>query len=250
MKIQNLLPTISYFGYEAHGIYLNPQEISRELPVALASNDWLRADVQASRVRLLCDAHDRSVMKALGIELPNADKAQEVLKTAVKPAPAVRLQPEATVNVMRVELEAYVNGMATLNDKVKYLEDLILKGRPQARGLAEALLAPLKALQINDPTHIDKPEAPIDQEPQEPQADIKSGEPMINIGAPLIAGDRDLVPRVPQAPRSKALANMSKLEMLSYATSIGCAANPMTAHKDLKTMVTAKETELGYEAKK
>lgn len=248
MKIQNLLPTRSYFGYEAHGIYLNPQEISREVPVALASNEWLRADVQASRIRLMCDAQDRSVLRALGIELPSTDKAQEALKTAVKPAPAVRLQPEATVNVMRVELEAYVNGMATLNDKVKYLEDLILKGKPQARGLAESLLAPLKALQINDPTHIDKPEAPINQEPQAPVEDVKATEPMINIGTPLIAGGQDLA--APRAPRSKALANMSKLEMLSYATTIGCAANPMTPHKDLKTMVIAKETELGFEAKK
>ena len=47
MKVQNLMKDTAYFGYEAHGFYLKTNEVSREMPPALAGNAYLRADAEA-----------------------------------------------------------------------------------------------------------------------------------------------------------------------------------------------------------
>ena len=250
MKIQNLSQNTCYFGYEANGFYLKTNEVSREMPAALAANTYLKQDVQKGNIRLLCDATDNNNLRAMGIALPTAGKpaAPTIVKTAIV--------PKQTVNLMLVELQNYLNGMHSLTEKVKYLEDLIAKGKPQAKGIAEDLLAPLKAQLVNDVTSHPKLEEPSKQVAEAPQPEIKSQEPMINIGIKDEQAE-DLRETEPapdkagkQVTRTKALAQMSKLELLSYGTTIGCDINPMTAHKDLKEKVAAKEKELGYELKK
>lgn len=248
MKIQNLTSTTSYFGYEAHGFYLNPNEVSREMPAAMAANTYLRQDVEQGRVRLLCDATDRANLKSMELELPNADKPAAEAPRASKMA----VVPKDTVNLMKVELQTYLNGMGSLPEKVKYLEDLIEKGKPQAKGIAEQLLAPLKAQLVTDVTSHVKEEEPSKQKLVVPVDEIKNNEPQINIGHkedPVIEGTTG-APGVKEVTRTKAIAQMSKLELLSYGTTLGCDINPMTAHKDLKEKVAAKEKELGFECKK
>ena len=257
MKIQNLSKNTTYFGYEANGFTLETNEVSREMPAALVANTYLRQDVDSGMIRLLTDARDNNILRSMGIEIP----------TGVKPAPApetkMAVVPRETVNLMKVELEAYLNGMRSLPEKVKYLEELITKGKPQAKGVAEALLEPLKAQLVNDVTSHPKEMEPSKQKTEETKPEVKSQEPMMNMGdkptgvdggseTKATSGDEGVpgTDGVKKAARSKALAQMSKLELLSYGTTIGCDINPMTSHKDLKEKVAAKEKELGLEFKK
>lgn len=249
MKIQNLTADTRYFGYEAHGFSLKANEVSREMPAVLAANNYLRQDVAKGIIRLLCDAQDNSNLRAMGLTLPTSEKPTPaaIAKTAVV--------PKETVNLMKVELQSYINGMRSLPEKVKYLEDLIAKGKPQAKGIAEQILEPLKAQLVNDVTNHPKGEEPSKQKVEEPKAEIKAQEPMMNIGKKEDAGIEGQSgpvgePGVKRVTRTKALAQMNKLELLSYGTTLGCDITPMTPHKDLKEKVVAKEKELGFEAKK
>jgi hypothetical protein len=260
MKIQNLTAQTSYFGYEAHGFYLEPNGVSREMPPAMAGNTYLRADAEAGRIRILCDAVDKNNLKAMGIDLPTSEKP---IPAQVPEARVTAVVPKDTVDMMKVELSNFVASLRTLPEKVKYLEEMILKGKPQAKGLAEEMLKPLKAQLVNDVTSQPKPDKPADQKPAAPAREVKATEPQMNIGntaTGVDGGPEDGLSGSEGAvgepgsdnmpPRTKALANMSKLEMLAYATTIGCSVNPTTSHKDLKETVMAQEKAKGYAFKK
>ena len=242
MKIQSLMKDTSYFGYEAHGFYLKPNEISKEMPPVMAANTYLKSDVEAGRVRLLCDATDRSNLKALNIALPTFDKA------AVVPPPVVQKAalPRITVDIMKQEIDNMVGSMKTTADKIKYLEETLLKGKPQIRGLVAETLAKLKTMQSTDLTSHPKRPKPSEEVAEEKPAEIKATEPMINLGKKKVepVDEPDAEPAMPV--RTKALAQMSKLELLTYGIKLGCRdIDPMTAHKDLKSRIADKEQELG-----
>lgn len=264
MKIKNLQTVAVYMGYEVHGFYLQPGEVSHDLPVALLSNKYLINDIEEGRIQVLLDERDRSFMAASGITLVEP-VVKEKPSTVTVNTDTTTITPNSTttiieqnksaevkqtpkVNIIEVELTTTLAKMKSDKDKRAYLEGAMTNFSPQARAIATKIFNEMFGEQKNDQEKENessvKPLPPIgaakkiEQEmlnhPDDEPTVKEPGEPQMYIGESKDNAETK------QKTAPKSVHQMNKLELLKYAVELGYDVTPAMKHSELKALVLKK----------